>query len=186
MNVLNLDNATAEDLDNISMEQLLGQNISDVNLSSSIPDGTYLGLIEKFEKKVFSAKPEQGKAASIALNITFHVHSALHLADPNIDPKSVAGRKHFQSFFVTNENGLANLAKLLLGIIGVKFNDKEAILEVGQSILALLEELKANNVYFGFTVKNVERNGYENCDIVFKQDKFIAMEAAQELVANAA
>lgn len=177
-----LETATMEDLENISLEDLLGQDMADISLTSSLPDGTFLGYIEKYEKKMFAAKPEQDKKASIALNVTIAVHSAQHLADPNGDPEAVVGRKHFQAFFITNEMGQAQLVKLLLGIIGVKFSDKDAIKQVGQSPIALLEELKANRVYFGFTIKNSERGGYENSDIVFKQEKFITMDDAAAMM----
>ena len=174
--------ATAEDLENLSLHDLLGQDISDISMVSNLPDGTYVGLIEDYEKKVFPAKPEQGKNASIALNMRLKVHHAEHISDPSIDTKSVENRVHFESYFLTSDRGPADLVKLLLGILGVKYTDKAAIKEVGQSPLGLLEELKSNNVYFGFTVKNTERGGYENCNIIHKQDKFIDMEKTAELM----
>lgn len=179
---INLETASLEDLENLSLEDLLGQDMADINLSSKLPDGTFLGYIEDYKKKMFAAKPEQGKKASIALDVMIKVHSAQHLADPNADPAAVVNRTHFQSFFITGEMGQAQLVKLLLGVVGVKFSDKAAIKQVGQSPIALLEDLKANRVYFGFTIKNSERGGYENCDIVFKEDKFISMEAAAEMM----
>ena len=69
--------------------------------------------------------------------------------------------------------------KLMLGILGVKYSDKAAIKEIGQSPMALMEELKANRVAFGFAVKTVERGGYENCNIVTKEANFIPMDKAE-------
>lgn len=183
MSNLDLSVATAEDLENISLDALLGQDISEISMTSTLPDGTYLGYIEDYERRVFPAKPEQGKNASIALNIKIKVARAEHIKDPQVDPRSVENRVHFESFFLTSDRGPGDLVKLILGILGVKYSDKDAIKDVGRSPLALLEELKVNNVYFGFTVQNKERNGFENCNIIFKQDKFIDMEKAQELLA---
>ena len=180
---INLENATLDELADLSLDAILGQDMADVNLSSNLPDGTYFGRIESYDRKDYAAKPEEGKAASVSLNVKFKVHSAQHVDDPNVDPASLAGRVHFQRYFVTSDRGKADLVKLLLGIIGVPFNDKKAIRDAGRSPVQLLEECKAGEVYFGFTVKNTERGGFENCDIQHKQAMFIDMVKTQEFLA---
>ena len=180
---IDLDTATMDELENLSLADLLGQDISDVNLSSSLPDGTFIGLIESYELTKRAAKPEENKKASVTLAVKIKVAKTYHLTDPNLDPTDYEGRVHFERFGLLSDFGKANLVKLLLGAVGVSFTDKKAIADVAKSTLTLLEELKAHNVYFGFTVKTTERNGFENCNIVMKTDKFIPMEQAVELMA---
>lgn len=180
---INLENATLDELADLSLDAILGQDMADVNLSSNLPDGVYFGRIESYERKDYAAKPEENKAASVALNVKIKVHSAQHVNDANVDPATLAGRVHFQRYSITADRGKADLVKLLLGIVGVAFNDKAAIKQIGRSTIALLEECKAGEVYFGFTVKTTERNGFENCDIQHKQAMFIDMEKTQELLA---
>lgn len=179
---INLENATLDDLADLSLDAILGQDMADVNLSSNLPDGTYFGFIEDYARKDYPAKPEENKAASVAVNVKISIHSAQHVNDPNVDPATLGGRKHFQRYFVTSDRGKADFVKLLLGIVGVAFNDKKAIKDVGRSPIALMEECKANKIYFGFTIKNTERNGFENCDIQHKEKFFIDMEKTQDLL----
>lgn len=184
MNAMNIDlsTATLEDLDTLSIDDLLGQNIADVDLSNALPDGLFIGVVEDYELKKYAAKPEENKKASAAVSVKVKVLQAQTIKDPSIDPATLTNRTHFQSFFVTTEFGKAQLVKFLLGVIGVKYTDKAAIMEVGRTLSSLLEELKVNGVPFGFTIANTERKGRENSDIVFKEPAFIEMNKAHELL----
>ncbi len=182
MNAMPLDlmNATLEELENLSFEALLGKDIADYNLSSSLPDGTFLVYIEKREGKAKAADVEKGKKASKTLELYLRVHTCLQCSDAETDKASLANRVHIERYNVTEEFGVANLIRLVLGAVGVAFKDKRAIAEVGQSVLALLDQLISGKVLFGVQVKTVEKNGYENTNVVHKEPAFIPMDKAME------
>lgn len=180
--LLNTDSLSLEELDNLSITDLLGEDMSQISLSSNLPDGTYAFVIEKYETKSFPAKPEDNKKARRTLNVTLNVVAVLALTDTTEDTEKLVGRKHFESYDLLSDFGRASFIKLLLGIVGVSFTDKKAIAEVGQAPAALLEELKASKVAFGGQVKTVERNGFENCNLVLKPKAFIDMNQILELL----
>lgn len=179
---LDLSNMSLEDLDNLSVADLLGEDISKISLSQNLPDGVFAMTIEKYELKSFAAKPEENKKARRTLNLTMNVIAAIALTDGTIDPASLIGRKHFESYDLLSDFGRSNIVKLLLGILGVKFTDKAAIAQVGQAPAALLETIKAEKIPFGAQIKTVERGGYENCNIVLKEKDFISAEKITELL----
>lgn len=179
---LDLKTAGMDQLDALSIDDLLGNNIGDYDLSSNLGDGLYFFYIEKFEVTKLAADIEKEKKASISVNITMNVVMAHTLADPNEDKEALVGRKHFERFNVLSDFGSAGLIKLLLGIVGVSYKDKKAIAELNQSPIVLLRELNENKVVFGGTVKNTEKNGYENCNLVLKEKNFVDMNRAFEMV----
>lgn len=172
--------ATLEDLDNLSFDVLLGRDISEYNLNSNLPDGTYIVFIEKREGKSRAADIEKDKKAAKNLELYFRVHTCLQCADPEIDKAGLANRVHIERYNTLNEIQVANLIKMILGAVGVSFKDKQAIAEVGQSVLSLLDQLIAGKVLFGVQIKTTERNGYENTGIVHKETSFIPVDKATE------
>lgn len=174
--------ASMDQLDALSIDDLLGNNIGEYSLSSNLGDGLYMFYIEKFEVNKLAADIEKDKKASISVNLTLNVVLAHTLADPNEDKDALVGRKHFERFNVLSDFGSAGLIKLLLGIVGVSYKDKKAIAELNQSPIALLNELVQHKVAFGATVKTVEKNGYENCNIVLKEKNFVDMNRAVEFI----
>ena len=151
------------------------------------PEGDYLEvmitLIEAYEAKRREADVANAKKGSLNVSITINVVKAHTLADPLEDKDALVGRKHFESYNVLTEYGQAQLVKLILGVLGIGFKDKEAMATLGRNPLSLLEELQTNKVAFGFTIKNsVSAAGYENCNIVLKSAAFINMERAFEML----
>lgn len=180
MSELNFETVTAADLDNLSMDDLLGNAISDIDLSSSLPDGSFIGYIEKMEIKSREAKPEEGKKGNVALQMNLKVSKCLQCADSNVDAASLTGRVHVQRFWLHVDMGKQQIAKLILGIMGISYRDKAAIAQVGGNVSELLNQLQSEKVAFGFQVKNTENNGFESCDMIFKEQAFIPMESAVE------
>ena len=179
---IDLTNATLADLENLDFNAILGKDISEYNLSSNLPDGTYLLHIEKLDRKDTAADTEKEKKARISANLQLKVHRAIQVNDADIDLATLEGRTHFESYNVLSDFGVQGIIKLVLGVVGVSFKDKEAIKQVGSSVFALLNQLISEKVIFGAQVKTVERGGYENCNIVLKEKSFIAMDAAAELL----
>ena len=172
---------TEADLSSLSMEEILGIDIADVNMSQNLPDGVYALIIEDFEKVIRAADPSKDKKGSVSVRLKLHVMRCLATDDPAIDKEALAGRKHLENYNMSNDYGPRNLAQLVLSIVGVSWRDKKAIAEVANTLGALLEELKAGKVVFGAQIKTVERNGYENCALVYKEKSFINMNAIQSL-----
>lgn len=179
---IDLNNATLADLENLDFNAILGKDLSEYNLSSNLPDGTYLFHIEKMDVKDFGADTEKEKKARKNLNFQLKVHLAVQVSDADTDKETLVGRTHFESYNVLSDFGLQSLIKLILGIVGVSFKDKAAIKQVGQSAGGLLAELISQKVVFGAQVKTVERGGYENCNLILKEKSFIDMTAAQQLL----
>lgn len=179
---IDLNNATLAELENLDFNAILGKDISEYNLSSNLPDGTYLFHIEKLDRKDFAADTDKEKKARINANLQLKVHRAVQVNDADIDLASLEGRTHFESYNVLSDFGVQSIIKLVLGIVGVSFKDKEAIKQVGSSVFALLNQLIAQKVVFGAQVKTVERGGYENCNVVLKEKNFIDMAAAAEML----
>lgn len=177
---LDLETATLADLDNLDLATLLGDDISEYNLSSNMPDSTVLVRIEKFETTKREAKPDEHKKAQVQLQVNFRVVKGLTCADADTSPETLENRVHVERFNLLHEMGRASLIKIMLGAVGVSFTDKAAIQEVGRNPASLLEELKAQSVVFGVQIKTKERNGYENTNIVTSQKAFISMEDAQQ------
>ena len=174
---------TMEQLEGLTLEQLLANNIGEYNLSSNLSDGVYFGYIEAYEAKRREADVANSKKGGLNVSITINVVKAHTLADPLEDKDALVGRKHFESYNVFTEYGQAQLVKLILGVLGIGFKDKEAMATLGRNPLSLLEELQTNKVAFGFTIKNsVSAAGYENCNIVLKSAAFINMERAFEML----
>ena len=178
--LLDLMNATLEDLDNLSFDAILGRDISEYNLNSNMPDGTYIVFIEKRDGKSRAADIEKGKKAAKNLELYFRVHTCLQCADPEIDKAGLTNRIHIERYNTLNEFNVANLIKMILGAVGVSFKDKRAIAEVGQSVISLLDQLIAGKVLFGVQIKTTERNGYENTGIVHKEQAFIPVDKATD------
>jgi len=179
---LDLSTISMEQLEALSIDDLLSNNIGDYSLSSNLPDGIFFGYIEKVDVRRLAARVEDGKKGQLQLNLMINVVQAHTLADPSEDKSSFVGRKHFESYNLLTDFGVSNLIKLLLGIVGVSYKDKKAIAELNQNPKELLDELVNNHVVFGFTIKNTERNGFENCNVVLKEKNFIDMNRALEIV----
>lgn len=177
---LDLETLDADQLDNLSIDELLGNNIGDYDLSSNLPDGTYIGYIEKYELKKMAADAsgEKIKKARADLSLTVNVLRALTLKDPNENPDTLVNRKHFERFNLLQEFGQAGLVKLVLGILGVSYRDKQAIEGLNASLKTFIDQLVSEKVAFGFTIANVEKGGYDNCNIVLKEKNFISAEDA--------
>lgn len=176
------DTLSLEELETLTIDDLLGEDLAEVSLSSNLPDGAYVFTIEDYKFTAKVADPTNNKKASRSCNVTLNVAQVLQLADVSIDPATLVGRKHFERFNLLSEFGRAGLVKLMLGIVGVKFSDKAAIREIGQSPAALLETLKSEKIAFGGTVANIERNGFENCNLVLREKAFIDAQHVQELL----
>lgn len=176
------DALSLEELENLTIDDLLGEDIAEVALSSNLPDGAYVFTIEEYKFSTKAADPVNNKKASRSCNVTLNVAQVLQLADATVDPSTLVGRKHFERFNLLSEFGRAGLVKLMLGIVGVKFTDKAAMREIGQSPAALLETLKAEKIAFGGTVATVEKNGFENCNLILREKAFIDAQKVQELL----
>ena len=173
---------TEDQLAGLSMEEILGVNIADVNMSQSLPDGVYVMFIEDYEKTVRAADPSKDKKGSVGVAVKLAVLRCLATDDVSIDKESLAGRKHIERYNFASDYGPRNIAQLILGAVGVSWRDKKAIGEVAQSLGALLEQLKQGKVAFGVQIKTVERNGYENTGIVYKEKSFINMTTVAEMI----
>lgn len=182
MNDLNIDFATAtlDDLDALTVDQLLGTNIADVDLTSNLPDGVFVFVPTKIDLRKREAKPEEGKKGGLDVNLSLKVVKCLQCADSEVDKDSLGGRVHFQKFPWHMEMGKQNMAKLILGALGVSYKDKNAIAEIGQDMNGILNQLIEGKVAFGATIKNRESGGFENCDLVFKEAAFIPAEKVLE------
>lgn len=177
---LDLNTATLDDLDNLSINDILGEDISKISLNQGLPNGLYMVVIDDYELKSMAADVEKDKKARRDLNLKLKVVKALALEDGTLDAASFTGRVHFERYNLLADYGKINFIKFLLGIFGVKFTDKKAIAEVNDSPALLLETLKVEKIPFGVTMKNVERNGYENCNVELKEAKFIDASKAQD------
>ena len=176
---INLMNATLEELENLSFEALLGRDISEYNISSNLPDGTYILFVEKRDGKAKAADLEKGKKANKTLELHLRVHTCLQCSDADVDKAALANRVHIERFNVTEEYGIANLIRMVLGAVGVSWRDKKAIAEVGQSVLGILDQLIAGKVLFGAQIKTTEgKNGGEFTNLVYKEPSFISMDKA--------
>jgi hypothetical protein len=181
LNAFDWSTVTEADLSSLTMDEILGIDIADVNLSQNLPDGVYALIIEDFEKVVRAADPSQDKKGSVSVRVKLHVLRCLATDDPSLDKEALAGRKHMESFNMSNAYGPRNITQLILGVVGTSWRNKTSIAEVTGTLGSLLEELKAGKVAFGVQIKTVERNGYENCSIVYKEKSFINMNALQTL-----
>lgn len=180
--ILNFDTMTLEELDALDINALLGENLADVSLSSSLPDGTYVFTVDKYDYKSMAADVEKQKAARRDINITLKVAQVLSLNDTTIDPATLVGRMHFERYNLRTEFGQACLVKLMLGILGISFTDKKAIREAGSNPGGIIEAIKAEALPFGGTITNTEKNGYENCNLVLKERAFISADKVTELL----
>jgi len=181
---LDLEVLDMDQLDNLSIDDLLGNNIGEYNLSQALPDGVYIGYLERYDitKKASDATGDKIKKARVDLGAVVKVVKVLTLADPNDNADSLINRNHFQRFNLLQDFGQAGLVKLVLGILGVSYRDKKAIEGLNSSLKQMLDQLVSERVAFGFTIKNKESNGYENSDIVLKEKAFInAEDAVQHL-----
>lgn len=180
---LDFQTATMDQLDNLTIDDLLGASLSDVNLVSSLPNGVYVGYITKQDLQRRAAIPEENKKAALNYSLSIKVVKCLQCADSDVDANSLAGRVHFQRFPLhIADMGKPNLVKMVLGALGISYKDKAAIAEVGGSISALVGQFIESKVAFGFTIKNSDKGGYENCDIVFKQEAFIPADKVGEFL----
>lgn len=177
---LDLENLDMHQLDTLSIDDLLGNNIGDYNLSQALPDGVYIGYIEKYEMKktASDATGDKIKKARVDLNFAVKVVKVMTMADPTDNADSLVNRMHFQRFNLLQDYGQAGVVKLVLGILGVSYRDKKAIEGLNASLKQFVDQLVSERVAFGFTIKNKETNGYENCDIVLKEKSFINAEDA--------
>lgn len=175
---MDLETATLDQLENLTISDLLGQNLADVELRSTLPDGTYIFAFDKSAVKAFAADPEKNKKASINLNLFLKVVRCIQCADPEMDPASLTNRVHIQQFPMHMAHGPANAAMLILGVLGVPFKDKAAMAEAGGTMGELLETMINEKLVFGGQIKNKSKNGYDNCDLVFSEKAFISAEAA--------
>ena len=180
--MLDLDNISLDELDNLSINDILGEDLSEISLSSNLPDGTYVFTVDSYEVKSFAPDHEKERKARRVVNVKLKVATALSVADPNVDRAALNGRMHFERYDLLSEFGRQSFVKLLLGIIGIKFTDKAAIKQVGQNPGTLLETIKSEKLPFGGQVKTVERNGFENCNLMLKEASFIPADKVQELL----
>ena len=156
---MDLETATLDQLENLTISDLLGQNLADVELRSTLPDGTYIFAFDKSAVKAFAADPEKNKKASINLNLFLKVVRCIQCADPEMDPASLTNRVHIQQFPMHMAHGPANAAMLILGVLGVPFKDKAAMAEAGGTMGELLETMineKGNIRATGYAVINVQ------------------------------
>lgn len=181
--MLDLDVTTAslDELETLTLDDLLGQRMDEIDFVRHLPTGSYAlqfdmdkTLQESLTRR--AADFDNDKKASVSLSLRFRVVKALAVADSNIDPESLKGRFHTQRFFLTNDMGPRQVALLICGVIGLDPRNKEALAELGGALWQALEELRVNKVTFGCRVKQEERNGYDNCDIVFKYGDFVSAE----------
>ena len=184
MSDMNIDftTATMEQLDQLSIDQLLGVNIADIDMSSNLPDGVYAFTIVKKELKKRAAKPEENKKAGLDVQLSLKVVKCLQSSEADVDVTTLTGRIHFQGFPWHMDMGKQNMAKFVLGVLGISFKDKAAIAEIGQDLSGLLDQLIEGKVAFGATVQNKESNGFDRCDLVFKEPKFISAEKIVEFL----
>lgn len=174
--------ATMADLENLTLDEVLGENLGSVELSSALPDMVGIFVIHKIELLKKEADPDNNKKANLTVAIQCKVVKPLQCADSTVDMDDLTGKMHYQRFLISQEFGQQQLEKFLMGILGVAFKDKAAIAEIGQSKSALLEEIKTAALPFGATVKNKESGGYENSDFVFTEKAFIASDDAVDLL----
>ena len=121
INQIDVKTVTMEQLEGLTLEQLLANNIGEYNLSSNLSDGVYFGYIEAYEAKRREADVANSKKGGLNVNITINVVKAHTLADPLEDKDGLVGRKHFESYNVLTEYGQAQLVKLILGALGIGF-----------------------------------------------------------------
>lgn len=182
LNDIDITTASMDELDTLTVDQVLGGNLADIDLNQNLPDGVFIGIIEDYDLKARGANPDEDKKASLNLAVKVKVVHVVTCKDGSIESETLVGRFHFQRYNLLYDFGKAGLAKLILGILGVGFRDKKAVAEVGNNIAGILEELKSSKVPFGFTIANKSRGGYDNCDIVDKEQAFIPAEKAQEML----
>lgn len=182
INEIDFMSATMADLDTLTMDDVLGENLADIDLTSSLPDGVYLFHINKRELKRRAADVDQNKKASLTLGMSLKVVKCITCADSSVDPETLASRSHYQGFYLANDMGKQQLAKLVLGALGISWKDKAAIAEVGQNLNEILSQLEDEKVVFGAKIANKTSGQYENCDIVFKEDAFIGAENAATMI----
>jgi len=182
INALDLETLSMDQLDNLSIDDLLGNNIADYKLGSNLPDGTYIGFIEKIDvtKKAADASGERIKKARIDVAVQVKVLRVLQLADPTENAEALVNRVHYQRYNVLQEYGVAGLVKLVLGILGISFRDKKAIEGLNSSLKQFIDQLVSEKVAFGFKIVNKESGGYENCDISQREKDFIDAENAMQ------
>lgn len=180
INEIDFASASLDDLDNLTMDDVLGNSLADVEMSNSLPECVAIFQIAKMSLAKKAADPDKGKQASVTLIMSAKVIKCLTCADSSVDPESLTGRFHTQRFMVSRDFGKQQLAKFILGVIGISYRDKTAIAEVAGAQSEILEELMATAVPFGATIKNKEADGFENSDFVFSEKAFIPSETAME------
>jgi hypothetical protein len=177
-----LDTLSADQLDQLSIDELLGNNIADYDISQNLPDGTYIFYIEKrdVQKKAADNSGDKVKKAQLNLVLALKVVKVIQLADPELRAEDFEGRVHFQRYNLFQDFGKRNLILTMLGLFGVSFRDKKAQAELGESLIQLLDSAIAEKVPFGAKIVNKESNGYANCDVSTKEKDFIDFEQVQQ------
>lgn len=187
LNEIDLNNATLEDLDNLSIDDLLGQRLDEIDYANLLPTGTYvfeLDMDDPIEESITrkDAKPEEDKKAYVGLRLRFRVVKVLACADSDADIEKLVGRYHGENFALTSDFGKRNLASFILGVLGLTPKDKEAISEIQKSLASVLEELREMKVAFGAKLVQQERNGYDNANIQFRPKDMVSAGKVVELL----
>lgn len=178
MNEIDWATAQMSDLDDLTLDDVLGENLADIELSSNLPDCVVLVHFDKTELKRRAADIDNNKKAGLTLMAVLKVVQCISCADSSTDPETLAGRSHIQNFSMSHTMGKQQLVKLVLSALGISWKDKASIAEVGENLAELVAAMVADKLVFGVKIVNKTSGQYENCDIVFKEDAIISIEAA--------
>ena len=179
---LDVEIASLDQLEGISLQDLLGGDVSDYNISQNLPDCMVGVVIEEIKLKPMAAIPEDNKKARLDLALKMKVCHVFSCDDRDVDPQTLIGRYHFENLPMLMDFGKARAIMLILGVVGVKFSDKRAWAELSGSFDEVLAQLVENSIQFGLTIKTTSKNGYDNTRFVDKQAAFISMNDYQERV----
>jgi len=188
MSAIDLTTASIEDLENLSLDDLLGARLDEVDFSNLLPTGTYVFQLDLGNKSLQEcvvrreAKPAENKKASLSLNLSFRVVKVLACADSDIDQDSLVGRFHNESFSLLNDFGKRNLATWILGVLGLTPKDKDALAGIGKALVSIVDELREMKVTFGAKIKREEKNGFDNARMQFKLKDMVSAESVVELL----
>jgi hypothetical protein len=177
---IDFDALSDSELDNLSIDGLLGVNIADVRLSNTLPTGTYLFEPQKIAKRTKVADVGANKKARVMIELQLRVVKCLVLEDGALDTTDFDGKFHTAGFNIASERGRRELALFAVLILGINPRDRKTIEALGRDLSSVLNEIIEEKLTFGAMMTYKEADGFENCNFNFRPDKFISAEQAVE------
>ena len=179
---VDFDAMNESELENLSLDGLLGVNVADIRLSNSLPGGTYLFEPIKIEKTVKAADIGADKRARVMIIITNRVVKCLALDDGSLTPADYDGKTHVARFNWATERGRRELTLWALLILGIDPRQKAQVEALGRDLGPIVNEIVGEKIVYGGVMNYSESNGFENTNFNYRADKFLSAGQALELM----